>query len=61
MSDRLETARSIRIGAERLRQIARHETNSVLASEMRRIADEMDENAAHLERAYANDPPKPKS
>ena len=58
MMDKLETARSIRTGAERLRQLATSETNPELANEMRRIAAEMDENAATLERSIADSPLK---
>lgn len=54
MPERLKTAQSIRIEAERLRQIASHETISVLASDIRRIASEMEANAARLEQSFIN-------
>ena len=51
---RLDAARIIRMGAERLRQIAADDTNQELARQMRQMAAEMDENAAHLERSVAD-------
>ena len=54
MTDKVIAARNIRIGAERLRQIAASETDAQRAAEMLRIAGEMDEHAADLERAVAD-------
>jgi hypothetical protein len=53
-----EAAKSMRAGAERLRQIAATEGDSQLGREMLQIADEMDKAAAELERS-AGSPPKP--
>lgn len=57
MMDRLDSARTIRTGAERLRQLAETEASSDVASEMLRLAVEMDENAAELE-SCVDQPPK---
>ncbi|HXR87338.1 MAG TPA: hypothetical protein VN728_10220 [Stellaceae bacterium] len=53
MKERWETARSIRIGSERLRQIAAEETNAKLAADMLETAAEMDQHAAEIERSLA--------
>jgi hypothetical protein len=53
MKNKIEVARDMRVGAERLRQIAVNETDSERAAEMIRIAKEMDEHAAELERSLA--------
>jgi hypothetical protein len=49
MSDTIMAARDIRVGAERLRQLAATETDAKRAADMLRIAGEMDEHAAELE------------
>lgn len=54
MKEKLVAARDIRVGAERLRQLAANETDPERAAEMRRIAHEMDDHAAELEHAIAN-------
>lgn len=59
MTERIEAARSIRIGAERLRQLASAEANQELASQMVEIAAEMDHHAAELERSFVTNPPRP--
>lgn len=56
MKDKVEVSRDMRVGAERLRQIAVNETDAQRAVEMIRIAKEMDEHAAELERALADNP-----
>jgi hypothetical protein len=56
MSKGIEVARGMRIGAERLRQLAVSETDRDRAREMLRIAAEMDEHAAELERSFVNHP-----
>jgi len=59
MTERLKRAQVIRLGAERLRQMAAAETDRDHASEMIEIAAEMEENAARLERSFASNPPRP--
>lgn len=54
MTDKIVLARTIRVGAERLRQIAASEAEAKRAAEMLRLAVEMDEHAAELERAVAD-------
>jgi len=50
MTERLEAARSMRESAAHLRRIAQTETR--LSEELRRIADEIDEDAARLEKSF---------
>jgi len=57
MIDPIEAARQIRIGAERLRKIAANEADSELVPEMTRMALEMDEHAAEIERSVRNEQP----
>lgn len=57
MTDKIETARTIRIGAEALRKIAARETDAEQVAELVRIADEMDEHAAELERSCLDQQP----
>ena len=54
MTEKIEAARIIRVGAERLRQIAAAHTDAQHAAEILRIAAEMDEHAAELERPVAD-------
>lgn len=54
MTDKTETARIIRVGAERLRRIAAEKADAQQAAEMLRVAVEMDEHAAELERTIAD-------
>ena len=58
MAERLDKARTIRIGADRLRQLSAIEVNPEAAREMRRIAPETDQSATDLERSFVNRPPK---
>lgn len=55
MTERLEAARSMRESAARLRQIAKTETK--LSAELLRVADEIDEDAARLEKSFRDKPP----
>jgi hypothetical protein len=56
MTEEIASARTIRVGAERLRLLAVSEADAERAAEMLRIAQEMDEHAAELERAIADAP-----
>ena len=56
MTEKLATARRIRVGAERLRKLASSEADAKNVAEMIRIAREMDEHAAELERSIAQQP-----
>jgi hypothetical protein len=58
MSERAETARTIRDGAAALRRIAARETDPKSAARLIRVAKEMDEHAAELE-GSAVTPPSP--
>jgi len=51
MRERLETARLMRVGAERLRKLAGDETDPKMAADMLDIAVEMDQHAAEIERS----------
>lgn len=55
--ERLDSARIIRLGAERLRQLAENQASPDAAREMLGLAVEMDENAAELE-SFVAQPPK---
>ena len=57
MIDTIEAALRIRIGAERLRKIAASEADAELIAEMIRMAQEMDEHSAELERSVRNEHP----
>ncbi|HEX3973386.1 MAG TPA: hypothetical protein VHX19_18790 [Stellaceae bacterium] len=54
MSDTIIAARDIRVGAERLREMAATEADAELVAEMLRLAGEMDEHAAALEASIAD-------
>lgn len=56
MTERLEAARSMRESAARLRQIARAETK--LSAELLRIAEEIEEDAARVERSFRENHPR---
>jgi hypothetical protein len=58
VTEKIVAARKIRIGAERLRQIAASEADGERAAEMIRIAQEMDEHAAELERSVVSRQPR---
>jgi hypothetical protein len=51
MIEKMVSARQIRVGAERLRKIAASESDAERAAELNRMAQEMDEHAAEIERA----------
>ena len=55
MTEKIDAARTMRIGAETLRKIATRETDPGLVSELLRFAQEMDEHA-EIERSIANEP-----
>ena len=56
MTERLEAARSMRENAARLRQIAKTETK--LSAELLRIAGEIEEDAARIERSFHGTSPR---
>jgi len=47
----------MRENAARLRQIA--ETETQLSAELRRIADQIEQDAARVERSFIDNPPQP--
>jgi hypothetical protein len=57
MSDKIELARTMRVGAEALRKIAIREIEPSLVTELLRLAREMDEHAAEMERSVASNQP----
>ena len=59
MTERIEAALAIRLGAQRLRQIAATDSEPERAAELRVIARDMDESAALLEAAFIMKPPTP--
>ncbi|HEY3916269.1 MAG TPA: hypothetical protein VGL83_00675 [Stellaceae bacterium] len=61
MTEKIETARTIRLSVESLRTIAMREPDPKLAAELMRIAAEMDEHAAELERSFVNQHSNPPS
>jgi len=58
MTEKIEVARKIRIGADRLRKIAGCAADAEYAAKMTRIAQEMDEHATELERSVMNRQPR---
>ena len=55
--ERLEAARDMRGCAARLRRIAETETH--LSAELRKIADQIDKDAALIEKSFRDSPPQP--
>lgn len=55
--ERLETARSLRASAARLRLVAAKESG--LSTDLLRIAEEIERDAMVLERAFREKPPSP--
>lgn len=57
MTERLEAARKMRQDAARLRRIAQTETK--VSDQLVQIAEQMEEEALRLERAFREKPPGP--
>jgi len=57
MTERLEAARSLRDYAARFRRLAKTETT--LSAEYLRIAEDIEEDAARIERSFRENPPRP--
>jgi hypothetical protein len=57
VTEKNEAARAIRIGAERLREVATREPDPDFVADLIRVAQEMDEHAAEIERSIANEQP----